>query len=721
MRGRLLFGAAAAALLMFAPVSMAQDGDQPGDASTQATVAVGAVTEGELAPEGDVDWYRLRMERGQRYTLTLDGVADENGDAVDTMLGVYDSDGNQLAFNDDSGGTLNSEVTYVPQRDGDVFVEARAFSDAGAGRYRLAVAAVAVPPDDAGNDATTRARVAPGRATNGVIEYEGDFDWYRLNARNSQRYTISLDQLGAHGLADPILRVIDRDGNELASNDDSEDSLNSRLEFIPPSNGEVFIEARGYADAYTGAYTLSVSADALPTDSISATRNTRGRLAINESVTSALDFPTDRDWYRVRLEAGESYRILVNSAGADPLSDPLVRMLNAQGEQLAMDDDGGEGLNSYLEFTAPTTGVYYVEARGFSDEATGGYTISMRAGDIPSDATTDVTLSADGDYRDGVLSPGGDRDWYRVELAEGQGMRLSLNSGDGADALGDPYLVVYDSNGAEVARDDDSGEGLNSWLEYQAPTAGAYYIEARGFSDGAVGAYILGLTPGEIGATPSEAEYIAAGGEGRTSYIGAPGDIDWFAIELVEGRPYRFSVVGDELPDPVLTLYDAQGNEVASDDDGGTGLDSYLSFTSVTGGSYFAAVSGYSENVGRYTLRVADTDVPGSVYTDENLDAQEEDDRTSRIDIAGDLDNYRVLLEEGVTYVIEVTASRGGLSNPFVALLDSGGERVAFNDDGGAGRNARLRFRARETGEYFIQASGVGGSTGSYQVSIVRQ
>ena len=33
----------------------------------------------------------------------------------------------------------------------------------------------------------------------------------------------------------------------------------------------------------------------------------------------------------------------------------------------------------------------------------------------------------------------------------------------------------------------------------------------------------------------------------------------------------------------------------------------------------------------------------------------------------------------------------------------------------------RLRFTPHEAGSYFIQASGVGNSTGSYKVSIVRQ
>ncbi|MGE0741516.1 MAG: PPC domain-containing protein [Hyphomonadaceae bacterium] len=725
MRGKLLIGAATAALMMFAPAALAQDGDQPGDATTSATVSVGQTVDGAVDAEADVDWYRLRVEPGQRYTITLDAASAEDGTGLDPMLAVYDAQGNQLAFNDDYNG-LNSLLAYTPSSAGEVFVEARGFADASTGAYRLGVTAAEIPPDDIGNDASTRGRINVGRPVTGNIEYEGDFDWYRFNGRSDQRYTISLARAGDDGLGDPILRVLDRDGNELAGNDDSgEASLDSQLQFIPPSSGTFYLEARGYADAYTGAYTLTVEAEDLPEDGISADRSTRGRIATGQDVGGTLDFPTDRDWYRIRLEEGQSYRFLLSSAGDTPVGDPLLRLYDASGAELAMDDDGGEGLNAYLEFTAPSSGNYFVEARGFLDDATGGYQLSARAGDLPGDMSTDASLSAEGDYREGVLGFAGDRDWYRVTLAEGQGMRIGLSS-DGSDgSLGDPYLILYGPDGAEVGRDDDSGDGLNAWLEYQAPAAGDYYVEARGFSEDAQGRYVIALTAGEIGASPDQAEYLQPNGEGRISIIGAGDDVDWFAIEMIEGRPYRFSLEGYEpgpLSDPMLTLYDPQGNQVAIDDDGGTGLNAYLTHASPTGGPYFAAVSSYDGATGRYWLRVTDTDVPGNIYTDENVDSAD-DDRLSRIDMPGDLDYYRVMLEGGVTYTIDVKGQAGEdpLADPFVAIMDSQNERVASDDDSGDGYDARLRFTPEESGEYYIQASGLGGSTGWYQVRIVRQ
>ncbi len=742
MRGKLLFGAAVAALMTFGvSPALAQTADQPGDASTTATLT--GNVDGEISPAGDTDWFRLEVETGRRYNLALAGLENAEGQAIDPMLSVYDAEGNQLAFNDDANGTLNSALRYTPQASGVVYVEARGFSSEATGAYRLGVSSEEVPPDDAGNDTSTRSRAAVGRTTNGNIEYEGDVDSYRFAARTGNRYRVTLEGAGEGGLGDPLLRVVDGEGNELAFNDDSEGSLNSALEFIPAANGDVFIEARGYGDSYTGRYALNITSERLPRDNIANSTSTRGRINGGQTVNGTLDFPSDTDWYRIRLTEGQSYRFTLNSSGDEPVGDPLIRLRDSRGEEVAMDDDGGDGLNSYLEFTAPSTGNYFVEATSFTGDATGGYTLSAREGDIPADASTDVGLSAEGDYREGVLAPAGDRDWYRLELAEGQGVRISMTATGTPDSIGDPYLILYGPDGGEVARDDDGGDGLNAWLEYQAATAGTYFIEARGFTEDAAGRYAINLVGGEIGNSYDTAEPLVANGDARMSFVGAAGDVDWFAIELVEGRPYRFNLEGlepDPLADPMLTLYDSTGTQVAADDDGGRGLNSYLYFASPTGGTYFAAVSSFdSEGTGRYALRAVDTDVPGHVYTDEILDAND-DGRISRIEMPGDLDVYRVTLEAGVSYEIQANGTGATpLADPFVALIQEtamdhhhgegpdasmirdGGTRVASDDDSGPGLDARLRFSPEASGDYLIQVSGLSNSTGDYEVKIVRQ
>lgn len=725
MRGKFWFGAASAALMAsLAPAANAQTADPPADASTTARLSADAPVFGELSPAGDTDWYRLSVAPGQRYDIALDAAVPEGQTAgFDTFLLIHNADGEVIASNDDANDTLNSALTYRPSEAGDVFVEVRGFADDAAGAYTLRVAQSVVPPDDFGGDASTNARLTPGQDATGVIGDDGDADWFRLTVRSGQIYRIALAGDGSDALADPVLSIVDRDGNELAGNDDSNGTLNSYVEYVPSQNADVFVVAHGFNGA-TGAYKLRADAAPLPPDPAGNDRTTRARIAIGQSLSGGLDYQHDVDWYRVRLAAGESYRFIANSPDGDRNFDTMVVLHNSAGEELAVDDDGGPGLNSYLEFNAPESGDYFVEVRGFAEDAVGDYTLAARAGDIPADNTTDATLSADGDYLQGMLSPAGDLDWFRIELAEGQSMRLNVNGAEDANPLSDPLIVLYAPDGTEAARDDDGGEGLNSRLEFTAPTAGSYFLQVGGFdAESAQGGYVITLTPGEIGDNPEGAETISPGAEAFESWITPAGDVDWFALDMVEGRPYRINVESsDGAFDPMARLLDSEGNEIAADDDGGPGLNSYLSYASVMGGTYYIAVSGFGDSTGGYSVRVSDTEVPNNSGTDEYLDAAQGDERVSQIEISGDLDSYRVDLEEGVTYEINVSGEgQGALRDPFVAIQGMDGEPIATDDNGGPGANARLMFTPQTTDTYFVQASGARGSIGAYRVTIAPQ
>ena len=288
---------------------------------------------------------------------------------------------------------------------------------------------------------------------------------YRLTARTGNVYRISLS--GAEGageaLGDPVVVVKNRQGEELASNDDRGDgSLNSYLEFVPQTSGDVVLEARSLGDAGAGAYTISIETARLPPDNASGDVRTRGRLNVGQNVRGSLDYAGDKDWFRIRLTAGESYRFALASDGESGVSDPYLRLHGADGAEIAQDDDGGEGLNAYLEFTAATTGNYFVEAGGFSPDATGGYT-HQRCGRRYSGRCVDRReprrrrrLSVKACSR-----TAGDSDWYALRLTEGQGVRIGLDSAASPDALGKIRCwCCMRPDGAEIARDDDGGDGL---------------------------------------------------------------------------------------------------------------------------------------------------------------------------------------------------------------------------------------------------------------------
>jgi hypothetical protein len=61
------------------------------------------------------------------------------------------------------------------------------------------------------------------------------------------------------------------------------------------------------------------------------------------------------------------------------------------------------------------------------------------------------------------------------------------------------------------------------------------------------------------------------------------------------------------------------------------------------------------------------------------------------------------------------------LADPFLAIVNEENTRLTSDDDSGQGHNARLSFRPENSGDYLIQASGFGGSTGDYEIKIVRR
>ena len=70
------------------------------------------------------------------------------------------------------------------------------------------------------------------------------------------------------------------------------------------------------------------------------------------------------------MEAGATYQIDLRGSPSSlgTLSDPLVRVIDANGTTLVQDDDSGTGLESKLEYTAASSGTIYIEAGAFSHE-----------------------------------------------------------------------------------------------------------------------------------------------------------------------------------------------------------------------------------------------------------------------------------------------------------------------------------------------------------------
>ena len=273
----------------------------------------------------------------------------------------------------------------------------------------------------------------------------------------------------------------------------------------------------------------------------------------------------------------------------------------------------------------------------------------------------------------GIVHSAADQDWFRISLRAGELYQFQLNS----TSTLDPTLTLRNAVGTQVAFDDDSGSGLNSLLTFRAPTSGVYYLDAGGFST-SVGSY--SVVAREVPATT--ATYASVGvGTSVQGDIQDANDQDYFSISLIAGQSYIFDAHGTTLSDATLALRNSVGTQLAFNDDGGPGLDSRIEFTATANGTYFLDVGGFGTNAGAYTLSTRVDDVSDDVNSIDSVAVG--GSRSGTINSAADEDWFRVSLTAGQSYIFD--AHGVSLSDTTLALRNSAGTQLAFNDDGGPG------------------------------------
>jgi subtilisin family serine protease len=111
-------------------------------------------------------------------------------------------------------------------------------------------------------------------------------------------------------------------------------------------------------------------------DLIAGTAATAAVLSESAPQSSGIEFGGDQDWFRLTLTAGWRYEFAMDASQGSSL-DTYVRLLSANGQQLAFNDDA-VGLNARLSFAVTTSGTYYLSAEGY-EASSGSYRLTMTA------------------------------------------------------------------------------------------------------------------------------------------------------------------------------------------------------------------------------------------------------------------------------------------------------------------------------------------------------
>ena len=265
--------------------------------------------------------------------------------------------------------------------------------------HRVNVGTTPRTDDDHGNDLSSATRVALPSETAGAIDPGNDADWFRFEV--STRGEVVAETTG--DLLDTVGTLYGADGSVLVANDDSS-TLNFRIQRTLDA-GIYYVVVRSFGRA-TGNYALHLAEAVDHGNSLASAT----RVALPSATHGAIDPSDDVDRFQFDVPArGE---VTVETTG---ILDTVGALYGASGNELALDDDSGVGLNFHIQRTLDA-GAYFVQVSSYGSN-TGSYVLHLRSdGDSTTLATpvgTHLSNLGDfnGDGKDDVLLRHEDGRW----------------------------------------------------------------------------------------------------------------------------------------------------------------------------------------------------------------------------------------------------------------------------------------------------------------------
>jgi hypothetical protein len=575
--------------------------DHGATAATAGSISVNAPVAAAIATAGDADWYRFDAVSGVEYRIET-----SLGTLLDSVLRIRDGAGVELALNDDGEGGLHSTLVWTAPDDGEFYVEVRGKASR-TGTYQLSLTA----GDTHGNDAASATPTTDPSVNPGAIEAPDDVDWFAFTAAAGVDYRFE-------ALADTLpagrLQLFGEDGTTLLAPADS-GVVEALIDWRAPASGMYYLAVAGGTGSMIGSYRLVITGE-----------DDHGDNAANATLVSAPAAPgeieerDDVDWFAFNAIEGSTYQL---STAVQGRSNTLLRLIARDGiTELDRDEAGPQDSGSFLQWTAPATGRYYLEISGVG-ERYGEYSLTTSVLDDHGNDATTATLTTDPSDNVGIIESPTDADWFAFEVIAGVSYRLEFTGG----ALADPLLGAIDVDGQTVLVTSAPGSSAIEWI---APQNGVSYFLVTSASGGRLGDYSLRLTgQDEHGDNAQNATLLNIPSNMPGALQGAA-DRDWFSFTSVDGLDYRFEAT-PEAP-AVIRLYESDGTTLIAEASGASGAPAVIDWTSTAADVYFLelvaelaapAVDAPPADV-PYALRSSVVGrVPGDYEGDSNVDGHD--------------------------------------------------------------------------------------------------
>ncbi|NBC67055.1 MAG: T9SS type A sorting domain-containing protein [Bacteroidetes bacterium] len=505
---------------------------EPNDSfATNTPAAVGQLYESGIDDVGDVDFFSFELKEGSLYSFR--SVDNETGAPLDVEF--FDAENGETLM-DDSGWVDNYSgdnfkiANIIPQEDGIYYLKI----SGNAGPYKIlskenpefSTLAEKHEPDNSIEEAKQLGPTLMDGTDRTFVQFNadsarfyGDLDYFMLDLKAGQNLSAETKPVGGITTSssspdlwnqdtDTRLRLFDSDGNELLGDDDGGNGWYSLLEFTADEDGEYFLQVAnsrgpGGGDDRSmrrGDYILNVAASFTenePNNTFTgAEDNPLGDRSFSEAEFEDGD---DTDIFKLSMEGGKIYHL--RSVQEDGVVMQVELYESGDLDTNLLED--GSSFNTrygddnfkinfipessgdyFLKLTPPETVLehsYNVYMKSNSlDELTGQWesnnTIAEAAerGDHPGDGEFYSYML----YDESVEGFHDDLDYYQVTAAAGDTITAETAPFDGElwPRDFDAYMYLFDSEGNELASNDDGGFDWHSKISYEVEEAGSYYF-----------------------------------------------------------------------------------------------------------------------------------------------------------------------------------------------------------------------------------------------------
>lgn len=413
--------------------------------------------------------------------------------------------------------------------------------------------------------------------------------------------------------------------------------------------------------------------------------------------------------YVLQLTTGDA--VTVNLTSDD--FDPVLSVEDPAGEVIAENDDfEGSFEESQVTFTAEVDGAYMVLVNSFLGNPEGDFTLavttaSQAAGEGAEEETPIPLLTVQSELRVGdslEVTVNEEDVFYTLALQEGQEVTVNLTSEDF-----DTYLTVFQPDGEIVAFNDDfEGSRQRSQVTFVAPVSGEYEVAVEAFVGFPSGTFTLAVSGDEVSevpaATTEDPEFVAIGDE--LTIIAEQSDLE-YELTVQEASEITIDLRSESF-DTTLTVLDAEGKEVAANDDFlGSTSQSQVTFPAEAGMTYTVVVGSFiGEPTGEFTLRVVDADGTVAVANDESIQVGE------TLEIPNpNQETLSVFMEVAEEQLLSIgVTALDGTSDLVLTVFGETGQEITSNDDDGGNLNPLVRSQLFAPGTYELSIRTFGGT-----------